>query len=227
MVCDEAAVVDGQVPDDAVAAFFGNIENDILLDSIVAVHAGIHGEKARVEASEALKHGVSFLFVVVPVGKAMVVETSSAVAEETDSKLVAITEVVPVVVFLVDEAATAFVVFVRTVVEWVDVAEAVACGTYEDTNMHTSYTHVCQGVVVTFYKHADAVRLIVARDICVGNVTVGRAVVYSILDVYADRSVLDGCLSDDSLASAVDGDAFCNASAVDDAAFQVVIAAWQ
>ena len=70
MVCDEAAVADTQVPEDAVAAFFGCIEDDVLLDSIVAIYPGIHGDDARVEASGALEHGMSLLLVVVPIGKA-------------------------------------------------------------------------------------------------------------------------------------------------------------
>ena len=100
MVCDDAAVADTQVPEDAVAAFFGCIEDDILLDCIVAIHSGIHGDDAGFEASSALEHDMSLLLVVVPIGKAVVVETASAVAEEADSKLVAIAEVVPVVFFL-------------------------------------------------------------------------------------------------------------------------------
>ena len=146
-------------------------------------------------------------------------------AEEADGKLVAVAEVVPVVLLLVDEAATAFVLFVRVVVERVDIAEAVACGAKQDAHMHAADAHVCQGVVEAFYKHADAVGLSVARDICVGDVAVGRAAVCSVLDVYADCCVLDGRLPNGRLASAVDGDAFCYASAVDDAAFQVVVAA--
>ena len=165
MVCDDAAVADTQVPKYAVATFFGCIKDDILLDCIVAIHSGIHRDDARVEASSALEHDVSLLLVVVPIGKAMVVEAASTVAEEADSKLVAIAEVVPVVFFLVDEAATTFVVFVRVVVERVYIAKAVACGTKEDAYMHTADAHVCQGVVVPFYKHADAVGLSVASDI--------------------------------------------------------------
>ena len=128
MVCNDAGVADTQVPKDAVTAFLGCIEDNILLDSIVAIHSGIHGDDARIEASGALEHGVPLLLVIVPIGKAMVVEAASAVAEETDGKLVAIAEVIPVVFLLVDEAATAFVVFIRVVVERVDIAEAVACG---------------------------------------------------------------------------------------------------
>ena len=172
MVCDEAAVADTQVPEDAVASFFSCIEDDILLDCIVAIYSSIHGDDARVEASSALEHGMLLLLVVVPIGKAVVVEAASAVAEEADSELVAIAEVVPVVFFLVDEAATTFVVFVRVVVKRVDIAKAIACGTKEDAYMHAADAHVCQGVVVPFYKHADAVWLSVARDICVGDVAV-------------------------------------------------------
>ena len=225
MVCDDAIVADTQVPKDAVATFFGCIEDDILLDCIVAIHSGIHRDDARVEASSAFEYGMSLLLVVVPIGKAMVVEAASTVAEEADSKLVAIAEVVPVVFTLVDEPATTFVLHVRVVVEWVDIAKAVACGTKVDAYMHAADAHVCQGVVEAFYKYADAARLSVARDIGVGDVAVGRAAVCSVLDVYADCCVFDGRLPNGRLASAVDGDAFCYASSINDTAFQVVVAA--
>ena len=173
MVCNDAIVADTQVPKHAIATFFGCVENDILLDCIVAIHSGIHGNDARVEASSTLEYGMPLLFIVVPIGKAMVVEAAPAVTEKADSKLVAIAEIVPVVFFLVDKAATTFVLLVRVVVERVDIAKAVACGTKVDAYVHAAYAHVCQGVIEPFYKYANAIWLTIARNICVGDVAIG------------------------------------------------------
>ena len=127
-----------------------------------------------VELSFGLEENMLFAIVVVPICKAVLIDAALASLHlESDAELVAVAEVIPVVVTLIDKAAACLVCFLVIVEERVDVCQGVRSSADDEAHMDSSYTYVCKSVVISFHKHSYAAFGIVsgnvdACDICIG-----------------------------------------------------------
>ena len=101
--CHEILVTNVQVHKDAVTTELGNLQNTILLGSIMLTKADIEVNHIGTECTSCAECSVLLATLRVPIGEAVAVKASSACNLERRSKLIAVTEVVVVVETLIKE----------------------------------------------------------------------------------------------------------------------------
>ncbi len=164
-VGDESRIEDMKVEEHARSSLFGGFEDFVLRGAVVLAQPHVEIHHVRFEFPFSPECDVFRAALRVPVGVTVVVEAATAVYAERRGELVAVTEVVPVILRLVEKSATARVMLVVAVVERMDVAQAIGFRADEEADIHASDTHVRECVVVTFDQNAHAIGSVVADDI--------------------------------------------------------------
>ena len=101
--CHEILVTNVQVHKHTVTTELGNLQNSILLGSIVLTKADIEVNHISTECTRCAECSVLLATLRVPIGEAVAVKASSACNLERRSELIALTEVVVVVETLIKE----------------------------------------------------------------------------------------------------------------------------
>ena len=89
--------------------------------------------------------------------------------------------------------------------------------------MDTTYTHICEGVIISLNQHTDALGCIIANDIYTHNITIRRAAISAVLNVDTQHHALYRGVANNRLATTINRQALCYARAIDNTAIEIVI----
>ena len=147
--------------------------------------------------------------------------------QEAGAEVVAVASIVRIVISEIVEANAIHILFHRVCIERVKIHEQVAAARKLQARLHVRNAHVRERVVARFDEYANGAGPAVADDVHVRYVAVGRIAVRAVLDVQTDKHVLHRDAAHSRLASRIDGDAFRDATPVDDAARKRIDAPWR